>query len=89
MQSKLTCRQNVLRTNLDEDISDWLMRNFAVLFALLFLKPDFHIIVMVPAVVSKAEYDYGTCVLSQVPQAEFNLVCGTVQSGKSNLRSLQ
>ena len=41
----------------------------------------------VPAEVSKTEYDYGTCVLSQVPQAEFNLVCGTsgtVQSGKSN-----
>ena len=58
------------------------------------LKPDPHITVMVsavPEVVSNAEYDYGTCVLSQVPQAEFNLVCGTagtVQSGKSNLMSL-
>ena len=57
-------------------------------------KPGSHITVMVPevpAVVSKAENDYGTCVLSQVPQAEFNLVCGTagtVQSGKSNLMSL-
>ena len=26
----------------------------------------------VPAVVSNVEYDYGTCVLSQVPRAEFN-----------------
>ena len=58
------------------------------------LKPGSHITVMVPAVpavVSKAEYDYGTCVLSPVPQAEFNLVCGTagtVQSGKRNLMSL-
>ena len=45
----------------------------------------------VPAVVSKAEYDYGTCVLSPVPQAEFNLVCGTagtVKLGKRNLMSL-
>ena len=44
------------------------------------LKPGSDITVMVPAVpalVSKAEYDYGTCVLSPVPQAEFNLVCGT------------
>ena len=34
------------------------------------LKPRPHITVMVPAVqevVSNAEYDYGTCVLSQVP----------------------
>ena len=47
---------------------------------ILILKPGSHITVMVPAVpavVSKAEYDYGTCVLSPVPQAEFNLVCGT------------
>ena len=44
------------------------------------LKPGSHITVMVPAVpaaVSKADYDYGTCVLFQVPQAEFNLVPGT------------
>ena len=43
-------------------------------------KPGSHITVMVPAVpaaVSKAEYDYGTCVLSQVPQEELNLVPGT------------
>ena len=43
-------------------------------------KPGSHITVMVPAVpaaVSKAEYDYGTCALSQVPQAELNLVPGT------------
>ena len=58
------------------------------------VKPGSHITEMVPAVpavVSKAEYDYGTCVLSQVPPAEFNLVCGTagtVQSGESNLMSL-
>ena len=59
-------------------------------------KPGSHITVMVPisavpAVLSKAEYDYSTCVLFQVPQAEFNLVCGTagtVQSGNSNLMSL-
>ena len=57
-------------------------------------KPGSHIAVMVPAVpavVPQAKYDYGTCVLSQVPQAQFNLVCGTagtVQSGKSNLMSL-
>ena len=38
------------------------------------LKPGSHITVMVPAAVSKAEYDCGTCVLSQVPQAEFNVV---------------
>ena len=56
-------------------------------------KPGSNIIVMVPvvpAVVFKAEYDYGTCVLSQVPQTEFNLVCGTAgttKSGKSNLMS--
>ena len=40
---------------------------------------------------SKAEYDYGTCVLSSVSQAEFNLFCstaGTVQSEKRNLMSL-
>ena len=30
-----------------------------------------------PAVVSQAEHDYGTCVLSHVPQAEFNLISGT------------
>ena len=45
----------------------------------------------VPAAVSKAEYDCGTCVLSQVPQAEFNVVpgtAGTVQSGKRNVTSL-
>ena len=41
------------------------------------IKPGSHITVMVQAAVSKAEYDYGTCVLSQVPQAEFNLVPGT------------
>ena len=55
------------------------------------LKPGSHITVMVPAAVSKAEYDYGTCVLSQVPQAEFNLVpgtAGTIQSGKRDLMSL-
>ena len=58
------------------------------------IKPGSHITVMVPAVpaaVSKAEYDYGTCVLSQLPQAEFNLVpgtAGTVQSGKRKLMSL-
>ena len=58
------------------------------------VKPGSHITVMVPAVpaaVSKAEYDYGTCVLSQVPQAEVNIVpgtAGTVQSGKRNLMSL-
>ena len=57
-------------------------------------KPGSHITVMVPAVpaaVFKAEYDYGTCVLSQVLQAEFNLVpgtAGTVQPGKENLMSL-
>ena len=50
-----------------------------------------HITVMVPAVpaeVSKAEYDYGTCVL---PQAEFNLVCstaGTVVREKQSRESL-
>ena len=37
----------------------------------------------VPAVVSKAEYDYGTCVLSAVPKAEFNLVCGTAGTVQS------
>ena len=40
------------------------------------LKPGAHFTVMVPAVpevVSNAEYDYSTCVLSQVPQADFNL----------------
>ena len=53
------------------------------------IKPGSHVTVMVPevpAVVSKAKYDYDTCVLSQVQQAEFNLVCGTagtVQSGKA------
>ena len=58
------------------------------------LKPGSHITIRVPAVpaiVSKAEYDHGTCVLSKVPQPEFNLVCGTagtVESGKSNLMSL-
>ena len=58
------------------------------------LKPGSHIIVMVPAVpaaVSNSEYDYDSCVLSQVPQAEFNFVpgtAGTVQSGKRNLMSL-
>ena len=55
------------------------------------IKPGSHITVRVPAVpaaVAKAEYDYGTCVLSQAPQAEFNLVPGTVQSGKRNLMSL-
>ena len=55
------------------------------------VKPGSHITVMVPAVlavVSKAEYDYGTRALSPVPQAEFNLVCGTVQSGTRNFRSL-
>ena len=44
------------------------------------VKPGSHITVMVPAVpaaVSKAEYHYGTRVLSQVPQGEFNLVPGT------------
>ena len=58
------------------------------------LKPGSHITVTVPAVpaaVSKAGYDYGTCVLSQLSKAEFNLVCGTagtVQSWKNNLMSL-
>ena len=37
----------------------------------------------VPAVVTKAEYDYDTCVLSPVPKAEFNLVCGTAGTVKS------
>ena len=44
------------------------------------MKPGSHITAMVPAVpaaVSKAEYEYGTCALSQVPKAEFNLVPGT------------
>ena len=44
------------------------------------LWPGSHITVIVPAVpavVSKVEYDYGTWGLSPVPQAEFNLVCGT------------
>ena len=61
------------------------------LFIILYFKPGFHITIMVQVVESQAEYDYGTCVLSLVPQAEFNLVCGTagiVQSEKSNLMSL-
>ena len=50
------------------------------------LKPGSHITVIVPvvpAVVSQPKYDYGTCVLSQVPQAEFNLVCGTAGTVQS------
>ena len=54
-------------------------------------KPGFHITIMVQVVESQAGYDYGACVLSQVPQVEFNLVCGTagtVQSEESNLMNL-
>ena len=61
------------------------------LFIILYFKPGFHITIMLQMVESQAEYDYGACVLSQVPQAEFNLVCstaGTVQSEKSNLINL-
>ena len=61
------------------------------LFIILYFKPGFHITIMVQVVESQAGYDYGACVLSQVPQAEFNLVCGTagtVQSEKSNLMNL-
>ena len=53
---------------------------------MLSFKPGSHITVMVPAVpgaVSKAEYDYGTCALSQVPQAEFSLVPGTADRVQS------
>ena len=71
------------------------LRGFHILLtALSRIKPGSHITLMVPAVptaVSKAEYDYGTCVLSQVLQADFNLVpgtAGTVQPGKRNLMSL-
>ena len=49
------------------------------IFSSLSLKPGSHITVMVPAVVSKAEYDYGACVLFQVPQAEFSLAVPTVR----------
>ena len=51
--------------------------SFHFLCCLSVFEPGSHITVMlpaVPAVVSSAEYDYGTCVLSQLPQAEFNLV---------------
>ena len=54
-------------------------------------EPTLYGVIMVQVVESQAEYDYGTCVLSQVPQAEFNLVCGTagtVQSEKNNLMNL-
>ena len=60
-----------------------------LILIILYFKPDFHITIQV--VESQAEYDYGACVLSQVPQVEFNLVCGTagtVQSEKSNLMNL-
>ena len=61
------------------------------LFVILYFKPGFQITIMVLVAESQAEYDYGACVLSQYPQAEFNLVygtAGTVQSEKSNLMNL-
>ena len=56
------------------------------------VKHGSHIIVMtftVPVVVSRVELDYDTCVLSQVPQAEFNLASGTVGTVQSDLRKIK
>ena len=34
------------------------------LFTILYIEPGFHITIMVPAVGSQAEYDYGTCAVA-------------------------
>ena len=58
------------------------------LFIILYFKPGFHVTIMVQVVESQAEYDYGACcVLSQVPQVGFNLVCGTAGTVQSEKQS--
>ena len=55
------------------------------------VKPGSHVTVMtstVMAEVSQLEHDYGTCILSQVPHAEFNLLCGTAGTARSDLKKI-
>ena len=41
------------------------------------------------ATIPQVEHDKSTCILSKVPQVEFNLVCGTASTVQPDLKEIK